>query len=182
VSRDKPIGDGAQHRIGFPRRGQLVAKILALPTLADAGHSDAEGFQHAPDVTFEVFAQPDHPFSRTDQTSQPVSIFAVYVDRCKPAGPRELRQSFSISGIGLVEPGRQSLVRLPGIDAYRWKTKPNHPTLQPDRKHPTLMYDPAWRERSVAKPTCHAVGVRRARPARDRLAFMIDNADRNFFQ
>jgi hypothetical protein len=44
------------------------------------------------------------------------------------------------------------------------------------------MHDPMWRERSVAKPTGNAFRVRRTNSARDGLAIIIDNADRNFFQ
>ena len=44
VSLDETIGNGAQNRIGFTGRSELVAKSLALPTLSDAGHTDSEGF------------------------------------------------------------------------------------------------------------------------------------------
>ena len=51
---NETICDRAQDRVGFARRRQLIAKRLALTPLAHAAHANAEGFQHAPDVHFEV--------------------------------------------------------------------------------------------------------------------------------
>jgi hypothetical protein len=50
--------------VGLARCRQLITKGLSLPPLANTGHSDAEGFEDATNVTFEVLAQPDQPFPR----------------------------------------------------------------------------------------------------------------------
>lgn len=100
VGGDKPVGDGAQHRVGFPGHRELITKRLTLPTLVDACHADVEGFQHAPDVAFEVFAQTDQSLSRTNQAAQPIGPFAALrangfytqtKDRCSVVAPAEIQ-------------------------------------------------------------------------------------------
>src|SRR6056297_497635 len=182
--RDRLVGQrtSLMDQIGLSGCCELIAERLSLSTLTNPGHADAEGFQDAPDVSLQVLAQMDQTLARANQAAEPISFFATDMDRSKPVGACELRQAFGIGSIRFIEPRRQALVRFAGINACGGQAKLRHPALQPDRKHPALMHDPVWRERSGAKPTCHAFRVRRTSPARDGLAIIIDNADRNFFQ
>lgn len=63
VSGNVPIGDGAQNRISFSRSSQLVSKALPLAALSNPGYADTKGFQHAPDMTFQILAKPDQTFA-----------------------------------------------------------------------------------------------------------------------
>ena len=69
---DEPVGDGSQHRIGFARGGKLVAEALSLLRLTDPGHADAKRLEDAPDMAFQILAQPDQAFPPSDQRTQPV--------------------------------------------------------------------------------------------------------------
>lgn len=62
MSGDKPVRDGAQHRISFASSGKLVAEGLPLLCLTDPCHSDTKRLEDAPDVAFQVLAQPDQTF------------------------------------------------------------------------------------------------------------------------
>ena len=42
MGRDERIGNHPEHRIGFARGGELVAKGLPLASSLNAGHPDAE--------------------------------------------------------------------------------------------------------------------------------------------
>ena len=182
MGRDEGIGYGPQNRVGLTRCRQLIAERLPLFPLANADHTDPEGFEDATNVAFEVLAQPDQPFPRTYQAAKPVGVLATDVNRREPASSGELRQPFGIGGVRLVEPGREALVRLARVDAGGRKPESRHPALQPNRQVPTLMYNPARHERAVSKPACHTLGIGWASAARDRLAITIHNTDRNLFQ
>ena len=98
--------------------------------LTNVNHTNAEGFQDAPDVSLRALAQTDQTLARANQAAEPIGFLYTDMDRGKPVGARELRQAFG--SIGLVEPRRQALVCFAGIDACGRKTKSRHPTLQPD--------------------------------------------------
>lgn len=159
-----------------PRCCELIAERLSLSTLANPGHSDAKGFQDAPDVSFEVLAQTDQPLACADEDSQPIRLFAADMGRRKPTGAGELRQPFRIGSIGLIESRRQALMRLAVIDAGGGQAQLREAALQPSREHPAFMHDPVRRERSIAKPTRHAFGIGRTSSACDGLAIMIDTS------
>ncbi|MCG7626731.1 hypothetical protein MHM88_02870 [Epibacterium sp. MM17-32] len=72
---------------------------MPLLSLANARHADAEGLQHAPDVTFKIFAQADQTLAGSNQIAQLILLFASDVHRSEPTGSRELRQPLSIGGV-----------------------------------------------------------------------------------
>ena len=133
MGSDEGISYDPQNLVGLARCRQLIAERLPLPSLANADHTDAEGFEDATNVTFEVLAQPDQPFPRAYQAAKPVRLLAADVNRCEPTGARKLCQTFGVGGIRLVEPRRQALVCLPGINAGRRQAETCEAALQPDR-------------------------------------------------
>ena len=54
-------------------------------------------------MSLQVLAQPEQPFARADQGAQPVGRFSADMNGCEPAGARQLRQTFGVACIGLVE-------------------------------------------------------------------------------
>ena len=180
--RHLPCLCACRHRIGLARRCKLVTKRLMLTSLADARHPDAEGFQDTAHVTFEVLAQPGQSFPGSDKATQPVGCFAAHVDRREPASAGKLRQRFGICGVRFVKARRQDLMCLARVDACGGQPQTHQPALQPNSKLHTLTYDPARRQRPVAKLGCHALGIGRTSPACDSLATPVHNTNRNRFQ
>lgn len=129
---DEPIGNHAEHRIGFASGGELVAKGLSLAPPPNAGHSDPERLERPTDVSLKIDAQPDQTITGTDQAAKPVRRIAANVNRREPAGAGKLRQSFRIGGVGLVQPRRECLVRLSGINAHGRQPKADKTALQPN--------------------------------------------------
>ncbi|GGA29563.1 hypothetical protein GCM10011326_46920 [Salipiger profundus] len=90
TGNDEGIGHGPQNWVGLARCRQLIAERLPLSPLANADHTDAEGFEDATDVTFEVLARPDQSFTCRDKAPQPVGLFAADMHRSEPASSGEL--------------------------------------------------------------------------------------------
>ena len=64
LSGYEAIRNGTQHGIGFTSRGQLITEALPLPPLANANHANAIRLQYAPDMVFQILAEPDQAFTR----------------------------------------------------------------------------------------------------------------------
>lgn len=67
---DESIGHGPQNQVGLARCRKLIAERPPRSPLANADHTDAEGFENAADVTFDLLAQPDQSFTCPDKAPQ----------------------------------------------------------------------------------------------------------------
>jgi hypothetical protein len=133
VSGDEPVSNRAQNRVGLTRPRQLVAERLSLPPVANSRHSDAEGFQDAADVTLQIHPKSDHSFPGTDQAAEPICGFVANVNGRVSSSAGELRKTFRVSGVRLVQSRRQGRLSLARIDAGRWETQPADTSLKPNR-------------------------------------------------
>lgn len=111
------------------RSSKLVPKALPLLALTNARHADAKGLQHASDMAFQILAETDQAFTCTNKAAQPIRFFAADVNRSEPIRPRKLRETFRIGAIRFVQPRRQALVGLTGVNADRGQTELYHSTL-----------------------------------------------------
>lgn len=55
------------------------------------------------EISFKNLPQPDQPLARIDKRPHSVGRFAANMNLGEPADPRQLRQSFGICLVGLVE-------------------------------------------------------------------------------
>ena len=68
-----------------------------------------------------------------------------------PARPCEVRQALGIGLVGLVEPGRQHLVRLAGVDADDRQALRLQPPVKPGGERAALVHHPGQALRLLGK-------------------------------
>ena len=152
----------------------LAHRSLEQPS-ATARQEQSKDLQEATDLVGEIELGADELAAGTQQRADQHGRFRLDPDLAEEAGAQELRQAFSIVGIGLVDPAGESSLGLTGIHAHHRQPCHRQPVIQPGREHTGLEPDALDLGCMLADRARQGGNVGRALAAPNAAALLIDD-------
>jgi hypothetical protein len=147
------------------------------PGGADRAHLQAEVAKRAAQVVLQVLDLALEQLARGEQEPPSLARRRLDVHRLEQADAHHLGDAVGVVPVGLVDPGRQRGVHVPGLDADRGQPRLDQAGVEPGRHRARLEPDPAEADPATEQPGHDGRRLALGRGARDDAALLVDDAD-----